>query len=319
MTKNRKLTHPSQTSRRRKAYLALLINAILWGAALPIIKPALNHVSPYQYLFYRYLLAIPFSIPPLIFLIRKYKPKAKTFLTIIGMELIAITGALSFLYEGLKRTTSLQATLIANAAPILIIIGGVIFLKEKEERHELTGLIFAIAGMTLLILEPLISGRNHLGGFSLTGNLLVLGHNFFWATYLLLAKKFYKNIPKLLIGFTSLWIGLISFFILAFITSSELSLASFFQSNIENLQIPSVFFASIYMALFGSIVANTAYIYGNNLIEASEASLFSYLQPLIAIPLATLWLKEPINFIIIIALVLTTSGVIIAERRKKVH
>lgn len=302
---------------RKLAYIALLVNAVIWGAALPVVKPALNHVTPYQYLFYRYLLAVPFSIPPLVFLFKKYKPSLRSLFTILGLELIALTGALSFLYEGLKRTTSIEATLIANTAPIFIIIGGVLFLKEKEERHELIGLILAIAGMIILTFEPLISGRNSLQSFSLTGNLLVLGHNSLWATYLLLAKKYYKNIPKLLIGFISLWIGLASFFLLTLLTDPQPSFAIFIQSNINNLALPSVFFASIYMAIFGSIVANTAYIYGNNLIEASEASLFFYLQPIIAIPLATLWLNESINFIIILALILATSGVIIAERRKQ--
>jgi drug/metabolite transporter (DMT)-like permease len=305
MNKNRKL-----------AYLALIINAIIWGAALPIVKPSLSYVTPYQYLFYRYLFAVPFSILPLIYLFRKIKPSLKTILTIVGMELIAVTGALSFLYEGLKRTTSIEATLIANTAPVFIIIGGVLFLKEKEERHELFGLILAIIGMILLTFEPVISGRNNFQSFSLTGNLLVLGQNALWATYLLLAKKYYKKISKLLIGFTSLWIGLISFFLLTLITSPESSFNIFIQTNIENISIPSVFLASIYMAILGSIVANTAYVFGNNLIEASEASLFTYLQPLIAIPIATLWLHEPINSIIILALILTTSGVIVAERRK---
>lgn len=301
------------THKRKLAYLALLINAIIWGAALPIVKPALTFVTPYQYLFYRYALAVPFSIPFLIFLLRKYKPKLKTIFTIAALELLPITAALSFIYEGLKRTTSLEATLIANASPIFIIIGGVIFLHEKEERNEVIGLILAIAGITLLTLEPIISGKNHLG-FSFSGNLLVLGHNLCWSSYVLLAKKYYKNISKLLVGFISLWVGLVSFFALTLLTSPETT-TNFIQVSLTNLSIPSVLFASAYMAILGSIIAVPAYIYGNNLIEASEASLFSYLQPVITIPLATLWLKEPINPTIIFALILSVSGVILAERR----
>lgn len=317
MTRQRKRIYPSNSAsqRRKRAYLALLINAIIWGAALPVVKPALSYVTPYQYLFYRYIIAVPFSIPFLVLLFQKYKPKLKTIFTILALELIPITAALSFIYEGLKRTTSLEATLIANASPIFIIIGAVLFLHEKEERHELMGLILAIAGVTLLTLEPVISGRNHLG-FSFTGNLLVLGHNLCWSSYVLLAKRFYKNVSKLLVGFLSLWVGLISFFLLTLLTSPATN-SGLIKEALLNLSIPSVLFASIYMAILGSIVAVPAYIYGNSLIEASEASLFAYLQPVITIPLATLWLKEPINFTIILALILSTSGVFLAERRPK--
>lgn len=315
MTKKRKLDYPPESDswRRKRAYFALLLNALLWGAALPIVKPALSYVSPYQYLFYRYLIAAPLSIPFLIYLFRKYKPDLTTLLKIAALEFLAITAALSFLYEGLKRTTSIEATLIANASPIFIIIGGILFLREKEERNEVIGLILAIVGVTLLTLEPLISGRNQLG-FSLFGNLLVLAHNLCWAAYVLIAKRLYNNIPKLLVGFTSLWLGLISFLALTLLTGPS---ENFIATTMQNIALPEVFLAASYMAIFGSIIAVPAYIFGNNLIEASEASLFSYLQPVVTIPLAILWLKESLNFIIIIALLLTSIGVFIAEKRKK--
>lgn len=301
----------SNSRKRRQAYLALILNAVIWGAALPIVKPALSHVSPYQYLFLRYAIAAVLSLPILILLIKKYRPDLKTLAKIVLLESLQVTAALSFLYEGLRRTTSLEATLIANAAPIFVILGGVFLLKEKEEKHELAGLILSIAGVTILTLEPLITGSRNLN-FSFTGNLLVLGHNFFWASYVLLAKTHYQKLPKLLIGFVSLWVGLASFAVLNFATGDQLTLFD----SLQQLAVPEVLLASAYMAVLGSIVAVPAFIFGNNLIEASEASLFTYLQPLITIPLATLWLHEPINSTIILALILTTTGVAIAENRK---
>ncbi len=302
---------------RLKAYIALLINVSIWGAALPIVKPALSFVTPYQYLFFRYLIAAPISLPFLIYLMKKHKPSIKVLRNTVLLEFIGVTGYLSLLYEGLSRTTSIEATLIANTASIFIILGGIFFLKEQEERHELIGLIMAIAGALLLTFEPIITGRNHLGLSSLTGNLLVLAANLFWASYILLAKKRYRNTPKLLVGFLSPWVGLMSFFILVLLTTPDLSVAGVGSMITSSLSIIQVASAAIYMSLLGSIIAVPAYIYGNDLIEASEASLFSYLQPVIAIPLATIWLKEPINIIMILALLLTTSGVYTAERRKK--
>jgi len=303
-------------SDRSKAYLALLLNAVIWGAALPIVKPALDHISPYQYLFYRYLIAAPLAAPLLVILARKHKTTLKKLFGIIGLELLGVTGALSFLYQGLSRTTSLEATLIANAAPVFIIIGGILFLKEKEEGHELFGLLLAIAGVTVLTLEPLTALANGLH-LSLTGNLFVLGHNLFWAAYILLAKRYYKGVSKLLISSISLWVGLISFLVLTLLTDSTGSAANLISNIGIHLSLPSVLLAAVYMAVLGSIVAVPAYIYGNDLIEASEASLFFYLQPLITIPLATLWLKESLTIPMIAAALLSTLGVVIAQRRKK--
>lgn len=299
---------------RTRAYISLTVNALVWGAALPIVKPSLAVVSPYQFLFYRYLIAVPLSFPFLLYLLQRYRPNWKTIGTIVALEFLSITIALSFLYEGLKRTTSLESTLIANASPVFIILGGVLFLREKEERHELVGLVIAVAGITLLTLEPLLSGKNHLG-FSLTGNLLVLGHNLSWTAYLLLAKKLYRGVSKLLIGFLSLWVGLLTFFV-ATLATSPLS-PDLLNQTWVNLGVPSVLFASFYMAIFGSVIGVPTYIYGNDQIEASEASLFHYLQPLVTIPLATLWLRESLNATIIIGMLLIGVGVLIAEYRRR--
>lgn len=299
-------------SARNKAYLSLSINAIVWGAALPIVKPALSVVSPYQFLFYRYAIAATLSLPVLILLIRKHKPSWKTIRTIASLELLSVMVALSFLYEGLKRTTSIESTLIANASPLFIILGGILFLKEKEERHELVGLILAMAGVTLLILEPLTSGRNQLG-FSLAGNLLVLGYSLSWAAYLLLAKRLYRGVSKLLVGFLSLWVGLPAFFLLTLVTSPPSQ--GLVDQSLMHLAVPAVLLASVYMAFFGSVIGVPTYIYGNDQIEASEASLFHYLQPIVTIPLATLWLRESINVAMVVGMLLITLGVLTAELR----
>jgi drug/metabolite transporter (DMT)-like permease len=305
----------NKLSARNKAYLALLLNVTIWGAALPVVKPALNFISPYEYLFYRYLIAAPVSLIPLIFLLKKLKPNLKSLLTIVGMEIIQLTVYLSILYEGLSRTTSLEATFIANTSAIFVILGGFFFLKEKIERHELVGLSLAICGTILLTLEPIISGRNDFGVSSLTGNFLILTANLFWALYILLAKKFYKNIPKILVGFLSPFIGFFSFFILVFVTSANFSFITLLSNLRSDISLFEVILACSYMALPGTIIAVPLYIYGNDLIEASEATLFTYLQPLIAIPLATIWLKEPINILIIFSLLLSTFGVYLAEKR----
>ena len=299
-------------SARTKAYLSLFLNALIWGAALPIVKPALEFVTPYQYLFYRYLIAAVLSLPILIYILIKTKPSLKHLITIVALESIGVTLALSFLYEGLKRTSSIEATLLANTAPLFIVLGGIIFLKEKEELHELIGLILALTGMVVLTLEPLLDSTPSFS-ISLSGNVLILFQNIFWSAYVLLAKKYYKKTSKLLIGFISLWVGLFTFLPLSILFNPELltisaHIAPFFNSN--------VLLATIYMGILGSIIAIPAYIYGNNLIEASEASLFTYLQPLITIPLATLWLNEPFTKTMLFALIITGIGVFVATNKK---
>ena len=75
--------------------------------------------------------------------------------------------------------------------------------------------------------------------------------------------------------------------------------------------------AVLYMATLGSIVALSAYIKAQDNIEASEASIFRYLQPLVYIPLAIIFLKESFTIVHFVGLLLIFSGVLYSLHRSK--
>lgn len=296
-------------SNRTKAYLALLGTAIVWGAALPIVKPSLNQITPVQFLYFRYLIAFPLLLPWLIKFLFKFKPKLITLLKISLLEFFGTTVILTILYQGLKLTTALEASLIGATGPVFIVLGGILLLKEREEKTEWQGLLLSFLGTLILVVEPLLTGKNHTAAFSFEGNLLIIAYNLLYAVYILLAKKLYQPIPKIYISSLSYPVALIGF--------SLLLLSTHTPTPLSLLTIPSVALASGYMAIFGSIIGFTLYIYGQDLIEASEACLFSYLQGIIAIPFAYLMLKESITWPQIIAVLIVSLGVYLAEHRPK--
>lgn len=298
------------TSARKKAYLALILNAILWGIALPLVKLALPYTTPFRWLFYRYLFAAPLSLPFLIYFWIKAKPSLTQIITVIGLELMGTIGVLALLYQGLKLTSAIDAALISNTIPIFVTLGGILFLKEKQENREWLGLALAITGTTILILEPLTNlNYKTIHSSSLLGNSLILSQSLIGATYLLLAKTHYQALPKLFVSSLSFCLGLVSFYFLSFTQSST--------PILQDLSTPIVLISALYMGIFGSLFAATLYIYGQNLIEASEASLFSYLQPLISVPLAIWWLKDTLNPSIILSITIIALGVYLAERRPR--
>lgn len=291
------------------AYLALLGNAVVWGLALPIVKKGFESgLTPTSFLVGRFFLAIIFSLPIVIYLELKHKKIRKHFtlkniLKIIPLEILGTFIALYLLYQGLDRTSAIESSLIAITWPVLVTLGGIWFFKEKEEKHELAGLILALIGTVILVGEPLL--RNH--GFSgtLTGNLYVLGQNFAIAAYYLLAKKHYQGINKWLVTHISFWVGLISFGALALLSGQSLIWQAGFWPTA----------AVVYMGIFGSIIGLTLYLKGQDKIEASEASLFTYLQPVFSVPMAIILLSESIHPTEILAIAIIILGVYLAEKR----
>lgn len=287
---------------RSKAYALLLLNTVLWGLSPPIIKVALNFVTVNQFLLGRYLLASLIFLP--IYFLSKHQFKIKNLKLIILLALLGTPLTLIPLYEGIKLTTSIEASILTATGPIMVIIGGRLFLKEKIERNEEVGLIIAIIGTLLLTLEPLLANNSSTNiKFSLTGNTLILVSNLIWTGFLLLVKKLKTDATQ--ISLVSYLVSVPVFALLAFLEPFHLSNIQYQISN----AIPGI----AYMAIFGSIIAFWAYTKGQELIEASEASIFTYLQPLITLPLAYFWLHESLSGISLLACLLIGTGVYFSE------
>lgn len=290
------------TKSRKLAYLALTVNAIIWGCALPIVKPALSHISPTQFLYLRFLLAGVVALPIFIYYYFKAYPKIFYIIKILLIESIQII-ALPILYLGLAKTSALEASLIGATGPIFVVLGGVLFLKERESKREWQGLAFSLLGSLLLVSEPLITG-NHDTAISTVGNLYVLSYNLLFTVYALTAKKFYKKSPPLYLG--SL-IYLLSALIYSFLipTTPISTLAPH----------KDVLMAVIYMAIPGSILAFALYLYAVSKIEVSEASLFTYLNGVVSIPAAYFFLGEIPGPLTLLAILVIATGIIRSESR----
>lgn len=289
------------SSKRSFAYALLLLNTILWGLSPPIIKVALNFVTINQFLLGRYLIASLIFLPIYFFCYRKLKIKNGKLLIFLGLLGTPLT--LIPLYEGIKLTSSIEASILTASLPITIIIAGHIFLKEKVSRNEKIGLIIAIFGTLMLTFEPLLNNGSGVK-FSLLGNLLILGSNLIWTAFLLIVKKL--KVDSAQISLVSYLVAIPVFAILLFLEPLSLNT----KYSISN---PSAIFGILYMAIFGSIIAFWAYAKGQEYIEAGEASIFTYLQPIITFPLAYFWLHESISSVGLIASLLIASGVYISE------
>jgi len=302
--------------KRVSAYIFILINIVCWGVALPIVKPALSVTTPFRYLLYRFILAGFLSLPFIFHYWPQIQKKAKTIAIIFGVELVGTTLSLSLLYFGLRLTTSVEANLIGSGAPLFLTLMSIIFLHEREEKHEWIGLFLAFLSTALIVILPIFSQGKFPGSFSFLGNMFIIVHNITSSLYFLLAKKYYHNLPKVFATSISYIVGIITFFFLSIFEAGS-SLHTFSMGIQKDVHSPTVWFATVYMATFGSIIALTCYMIGQDRIEASEASMLSYLQPLISLPVAMLFLGEKVQPVQVLLLCIVLVGVYISEKRTK--
>lgn len=299
------------TSSRLKAYLLLVLVAAIWGIAGPVIKYTLPDFPPIIFLTYRFAISLIILIP--ITLITKQKfPKNKRglfILTLVGLLGSSIN--LGLLFYGFNYTTALDASLLSATAPVFVVTAGAFFLNEKVTKKEKLGVVITFVGAIIIILQPLIEG----GLFKLEnmyGNLLIIAANFAWVLYVVLSKYELKHKVKPLLMTTYMFLlGFITLLPLALIQSGGVSSLI---NQLTNTPIKP-HLGVWYMAILSGAVAYFLYQKAQKTIEASEATLFSYLSPLFAAPLAVFWLGETITPAFLIGGVIIAMGVFIAEQR----
>lgn len=295
---------------RKRAYIELLIVTVIWGFAAPVIKYTLGGFSPAVFLTYRFFISAVVAIIIFIFTGLKLPKKPK----VIGLTLfngfLLSTVTLGLLFLGTNKTTSIDANLISAVAPITIVVAGVFFLKEHITKRESIGILIALAGTLITIIEPVLRFKDGFGG--LEGNLLVFASVLVGAAVAVLAKLILRDEVDALTA-TNLS------FIVGFITILPFGLPKILSSGFQILSsVPlSYHFGVFYMALLSGTLAYFLWHKAEKSIEISEVSIFAYLYPVFGTPLSVFWLKEKVTFPFIIGSIVIALGVILAEWKKR--
>jgi drug/metabolite transporter (DMT)-like permease len=91
---------------------AALTNVFFWGVASPIIKSALDVISPYVFLYYRFLIVIILTTPVLFFMRKKFNTmrNSRHLLELLGVGVLTHPLSLGLLFIGLQFTTTKTLT-----------------------------------------------------------------------------------------------------------------------------------------------------------------------------------------------------------------
>lgn len=295
---------------RKRAYIELLIVAVIWGAASPVIKYTLGGFSPAVFLTYRFFISAVLAV--IIFAITGFKfPKnPKTLALTLFNGFLLSTVSLGLLFLGTDKTTSMDSNIISTMGPITIALAGVFFLKERVTKREAVGILIALAGTLITIIEPVLKSGSGFSG--LEGNLLVFASVVVATITAVLAKKILRsNVDALAATNLS--------FIVGFVTILPFGLPQILNSKFQILtSVPLSFHLGVfYMAVLSGTLAYFLWHKAEKTIEISEVNLIAYLYPIFGTPLSILWLGEKITLPFIIGSVVIAAGVFLAEWKRQ--
>lgn len=293
--------------------LMLLLVSLIWGAASPVVKHTLTWFDPWLFLTYRFFLSTIIAIPYLYVTQTPFPKKLSHKLLLLTTSVISAPLSLFLFFEALSKTTALSGSLITAAGPLFLVLGGVLFFRDKITKNEKVGIAVTILGTLFIVIGPLVlNGHTDTLG-KLEGNALMLLAVMTDIIAALLTKEaMKKGINPTLVAQFQFIVGFIVFVpILLLRQSPETSITTLINAPME------AHLGAIFMAVFSGTIAYTLRNIAIKTIEVSESALFQYLQPLWAAILAVLWLHEPITASYIMGGIVIAIGVFIAERKNR--
>ena len=207
--------------------------------------------------------------------------------------------------KGVSLTYPIHASLLLLITPILITFIAARVLKERITINKLIGLFLGITGACILILSGDDASQ---GNNILLGDLLIIISTVLYTIYFILVKPLMQKYSTMNV---MRWV-----FTFGVIMILPLGWNEFIEIPWKDYNVTE------YVLLFMIVVPGTflAYIfnaYGIKKLSASTAGTYIYLQPVFAVIIATIFLKESLELYKIIAGIIIFTGVYFANKSAK--
>ena len=288
-----------------KAHLGLIGTNLFFAINYSIVKYFTGHqyAGPFGLNIIRIGVSLVLFWVLFVFNPDKTKFQKKEIIPLLLCALTAIALNQMLFIKGLSFTFSIHASLLTLLTPILITIFAARILKEKLTAEKVAGLAMGVSGAILLISsrEPATAGEN-----IILGDFLVLLSALAYTFYFILVKPFMNKYSAI---FVMRWVFTFGFFMILPLCTNEFSKIKWNVFTEQDwlflflLTIPGTFLAYIFNA------------YGIKKLSASVAGAYIYSQPVFAVAIAMIFLKEQLSFYKIAAAILIFVGVFLSNRK----
>ena len=227
-----------------------------------------------------------------------------------NLALLVISGGLIgfnwiLLFEAYNYTSVAVATLCYYLAPVFVIIASPFVLGEKLTLRKTLCVAAALAGMVLVsgVIQNYVSVGN-IEDLSLTGVILGIGAGALYATIILMNKKL-KDISSY--DTTVVQLAAASIILVPYcLLTVDVGLLAVTPVSVVLLCIVGIVHTGIaYVLYFGSIKE----------LPAQTVAIFSYIDPILAILLSALLLKENMDMLSILGALLILGSTFVSKMR----
>ena len=289
---------------KAKALFALALVCVLWGTTWIASKEGVRHMPALQLAGIRQLIAGLIYVA--FFLIKGASlPKGKEWIPVLVLSFLNFIMGNGLSTWGVKYISAGLGSIMGAIFPLWLVVIGLFASREKLPQKAIIGLLLGFSGVCIIFYE-------HLEDFFIPdfrfGIILSLIATWTWAFATLYTKQQAASFnPYFSLGLQMLISGttLITF---TSVTGNAVSIS----------QIPWESWTAIaYLIIFGSLLAFIAYLYALQNLPTEQASIYAYINPIVAVLCGWLIFNERITIFITVGGLVTLLGVYLVNKAFK--
>ena len=276
---------------------AALITILFWSSAFAGIRAGLRSYSPVHLALLRFLVAS--AVLALLAVARRLKlPPRHDLPGIALLGMIGITVYHVALNIGEVTVTAGAASLIIAAVPIFSALLATAFTGERLTRWGWAGILLSFGGVALIVL-----GEGEGVRFD-PGALLILLSALASAIYFVFQRRYLQRSSALAFTTVSIWFG-------------TLVMLVFLPGLVGALRAAPLAdtLAVVYLGVFPAAIAYATWNYALSQAPASIVSSMLYVNPVLAILIAWVWLGELPDGAALVGGAIALAGVVIVNTR----
>lgn len=287
-------------------YLEALFAVVIWGANFVATKDVVNEISPVSIIWLRF--GMGFIILGVAVVLRKQfaLPQKSDWAYLALLGFLGITFHQWLQATGLQTAAATTTAWIVATIPIFTALLGWLVLREKLGWLAVIGIALATFGVLLIVSKGNLATLAS-GDFGTIGDFLVLISAVNWAVFSVLSRRGLASMPAARMMFYVMLFGWLFTCIWLFSFGPGLS------------EIPQLSLRGwgniLVLGILGSGLAYIAWFDALHEIPASRLSAFIYIEPLVTVIVAALWINETISLASLIGGGIIILGVVLVNRR----
>ena len=289
-------------SEKNSALFAVGVVSILWGTTWMASKIAVKSMPALQVSGMRHLIGGSLYVG--YFFFKKFPfPTKEQFIRIFWVSLIMFVLCNGFSVMSVQYIPSGLAAVVGAMSPLWVAVFGLLIFRDTKLSHITTaGLLLGFGGVLITFYDYIeeLADSNFI-----LGVIYGLIASITWALGTLLTVKDSKKLdPYYSMGWQMFLSG-IMLSVFSFATNQHVPISSIGTEGWLSLA---------YLIVVGSVIAFMAFIYALKRLPATQVSIHSYINPLVAIIIGDLMMHEGLTAYLVIGTIVTLLGVYLVNR-----